>query len=176
MPKIGEIKKGKQIDKTNPSSDYVWAKCPNCGKERWVIKHYFAIKQQIPGLCWSCSRINPVNGHGYAWKGGSYNRPDGYINMRLEQNDFFYPMCDIHGFVLQHRLIIAKYFNRCLLPWEVVHHKNGIKDDNRLENLELLPTGKYHLIDTAIKKYIKELENKVKQLEAKLASNSGLNL
>ncbi len=49
-----------------------------------------------------------------------------------------HPLADQKGYVLEHRLVVEKRIGRYLLRSEPVHHINGIRDDNRDENLQLL--------------------------------------
>lgn len=46
-----------------------------------------------------------------------------------------------NGSVLEHTKVMSEMIGRPLLPLENVHHKNGIRDDNRPENLELWSTS-----------------------------------
>jgi hypothetical protein len=70
--------------------------------------------------------------------------------------------------VMEHRLVMAKSLGRNLHLWEIVHHKNHIKDDNRIENLQLVSDDKHKQI-TIMEQRIKLLENKVAQLETEVA-------
>lgn len=74
------------------------------------------------------------------WKGGRLRKTNGYIIVL--QTD--HPFCSKDGYVLEHRLIMEKHLGRILLPSEIVHHINGISDDNRIENLMLFSNQKEH--------------------------------
>ena len=74
------------------------------------------------------------------WKGGTYVMSDGYV---MEYAPDHPDAPKGKGYVLQHRLIIERALGRYLLSTEVVHHRNGDKQDNRLENLEILTRSKH---------------------------------
>ncbi len=113
--------------------------CQQCGKPFYVNR--YKVEGGIALYCsHHCSNKAHAGRRGELatnWKGGRHNSGHGYIRIWVSPDDFFYPMSNLSGYVLEHRLVVAKHLGRCLQPFEIVHHKNGIRDDNRNENLEL---------------------------------------
>jgi len=162
---IGDIRKAKQIGKKGYHS-YVWSLCLNCGKPRWVVLEK---GKAVSDYCHTCG--NAVKNRGEKnknWGGGRRITEDGYITVKLSPDDFYYPMVPRDGYVREHRLIMAKSLNRCLLSWEVVHHRNGIRDDNRIENLKLMKGNADHQGFNNLQKENKQLRKRIKELEEQL--------
>lgn len=73
----------------------------------------------------------------WAWKGGRTVDTSGYVRIRIDNEDEFASMRMTHGYVQEHRLVMARTLGRPLEAHETVHHINGVRDDNRPENLQL---------------------------------------
>lgn len=74
-----------------------------------------------------------------SWKGGRKKNKKGHVLVLRKGH----PMADKMGYVMEHRLIMSEHLGRLLEKDEVVHHINGIKDDNRIENLCVMSNAEH---------------------------------
>jgi len=127
--------------------------------KKWLLVKYKEEKLSIPEIAKECEvtfmtiarwldrfGIRKMKSFGISrrgqkagyWKGGRYkDNTSGYVWVfNLEHSS-----CTKKGYVLEHRLVMEKFIGRYLKGNEIVHHKNKIKDDNRVENLEIVVLG-----------------------------------
>lgn len=102
---------------------------------RYLLKYHIPLRETKAARS-LCSRAN----NNPNWKGGR----------RYTKNEYIEIFNDTHPFrnikrntIYEHRLVMEKHLGRLLKPTEHVHHINGIKTDNRIENLMLLSASEH---------------------------------
>lgn len=117
---------------------YIEMNCLICDKKYMVAP--WRIKTGRGKFCSlsCCASYNFTGDRNPRWKNG-INMSDGYKSITQKNH----PKANKHGYILEHRLIAEKALGRLLKRHEIVHHINGIKTDNRNENL-LICSASYH--------------------------------
>ena len=100
------------------------------------------------------------------WRGGKRKNGFGYIDIWIPPDSPYMSMCrrGNQNYIVEHRLVMAQHIGRCLDRFEIVHHLNGVRDDNRLSNLALV-TRSNHSNRTLLKIY----QKRIRELESELA-------
>ena len=169
MPQLGEIRLAKDIG-LKGYYKRIWVACMDCGHERWAT---FSQTKSPAKRCQSCHLklatkrlVELIKGkHSNGYKGG--RTAEGYKLIYLHPDNFFYSMTNSNHYVMEHRLVMARHLGRCLHQWDIVHHKNHIRDDNRIENLQLISDDRHKQI-TVLEDRIKFLKSRVTNLEAEI--------
>ena len=116
------------------------------------FKHGHNTKKNIP---WDNlnkgKKFKKGKDHRY-WKGGRIRVHD-YVYIYKPDHHF----SNSGGYVPEHRLVWEEYYNSCLLKNADVHHKNNIRYDNRIENLEAM-THSQHMKLQHIYSYLRSPE------------------
>lgn len=139
---VGTIKRAREIDKGSCHYKYIWHACEDCGKERWVL----VIRGQARNrLCHSCANSigakSRIGERSNRWNGGQF-KFRGYIFILTPEH----PRALHYKYVKRAILVLEEKLGRALLPGMDSHHKNGIKNDDRPENLEEQEHGEHSRI------------------------------
>lgn len=156
---LGSVMKG--CKKTNWCKR-IYLECPHCHKRRWVTmanakREYFKWRgSNFLRPCASCSTPNKPKPIGFERKDKS-----GYTVIKLSPSSPYFCMVEHSGgWIAKHRLVMAEHLGHPLKSWEIVHHKNSNKQDNKIENLEILERLRHRQLHL--------LEGRVTYLEKKL--------
>jgi hypothetical protein len=123
-------------------------------RNAWLVEQYRAGRSQASigselGLSQACisdrlrrleatpPRVRPKRADHPMWKGGRVVTPSGYVWVKTTPNDLDFCTPQRNGYALEHRLVMGRALGRKLRRSETVHHINGQRDDNRIENLQL---------------------------------------
>ena len=117
----------------------VEVECPLCHVTR-NLDPRDAGRLKRGGMCYRCTRLEQKGKDNPYWSGGKRKDVHGYIHI-LKRG---HPYANYQGYVREHRLVMEAKLGRYLLPTERTHHKNGIRDDNRPENLTLFASESIH--------------------------------
>lgn len=102
--------------------------CDNCLKKFLTYNCYLKRERKHRFCCKKCeAEFKNYNNTLDSWRGGYISKSTGYKYIKFNGKQ-----------VEEHRLVMMKNLGRELLATEHVHHKNGNKLDNRIENLQLL--------------------------------------
>jgi hypothetical protein len=83
------------------------------------------------------------------WKGGRFVNDKGYV-LVIAPPDYPFPESVAQvGRIREHRMVMELHLGRALTRSEVVHHINGDRADNRIENLEVHTSHSEHMREHA---------------------------
>lgn len=147
--KMSEFKKGHKINLGIKRSEEYCNMKSKVAKKQW--KNPIIRKRMSKAIKKACKFRNMRGEYSTRWKGGIKVDKSGYI-LKFSPK---HPSAREHKYILEYRLVVEKQIGRYLKPKEIVHHINGIKNDNRIENLIIFKNHfahhKWHMIQIGVK-------------------------
>ena len=114
--------------------------CVQCLELRWIeVKAYKEGRCTRCRPCFTTITVRRIKANAT----GRFVDSNGYIHLHLKPDNPHYAMVRKRGWVTEHRLVMAQHLGRDLVGKEIVHHLNSVRDDNRIENLQLTTSNEH---------------------------------
>lgn len=127
---IGRIPHNKGVRKPQPLAiEFIYCGC-GCQKTRSKYNRRKQLAKFITGHGLRIPRFGEDN---HRYKGGRIITSDGgYVKIKKPEHR----SANKYGYVYEHRIVYEEYYNCCLLDWISIHHKDGNRQNNKIENLQ----------------------------------------
>ena len=149
------LKKLYYQDKMRPADIAKYFNCSEC-----------AVWNEMRRQGWEWRGVKEAHAHldgnkNPAWKGGGYKAKTGYVFVYSGEGE------PKKRHLREHRVIWEQTYGKPLPKDWIVHHLNGIRDDNRMENLYAMPRGGHTRLEIAeaYKKRIRQLEKELREVK-----------
>jgi len=122
-------------------------KCNTCGNDFQVKPSHYDKRKTCSRKCGGILRRELVGGEKHGrWKGGTR-----MVNGYRQVKKWGHPFANTLGYVYEHRLVVEQAIGRFLQTEEEVHHKDGNKSNNVLDNLEVMTKGEHMKLHASLR-------------------------
>lgn len=132
-------------------SQQILLKCDFCGKEFYRVKCHISPKNYCSTKCRYASQVQRTGNNAPRWNGGVH-LSDGYILLRQDNGKY----------IGEHRIVMQNHIRRKLKSGEIVHHKDGNKQNNDISNLCIVSRSEHVNIHRS------DLKSALEKLKVKL--------
>lgn len=144
-----------ETKRTIGTNTLVDAQCDRCGKKfSLYLSNYRKSKRFPEVVCKGClsteinkKRAYPVGEKASAWKGGIYISSDGYRQINIGSGVY----------KREHTKVMEEFIGRSLIKGEAVHHIDGQKLNNKVENLILCNNSDHRNMHASLERVAFEL-------------------